>query len=59
MAVKSFTKFVQINEKYFPFGGDRVTVWLAGLDYVNELEQVSMLQNFFFFFVTDSTEGIS
>lgn len=31
------------NQEYFPFGGDRVTVWCHGLDYVNELERLDNL----------------
>ena len=31
------------NEEYFPFGGDRVTLYLYNLDYVNELEQLNSL----------------
>ena len=37
------SKWFKINEKYFPFGGDRVTVWFAGLDYVNDFEQINNL----------------
>jgi hypothetical protein len=37
------SKWFKINEKYFPFGGDRVTVWMAGLDYVNELDKINGL----------------
>ena len=37
------SKWFQANQKYFPFGGDRVTVWCNGLDYVNELEQLDNL----------------
>jgi len=36
-------KWFDANQKYFPFGGDRVTVWCNGLDYVNELEQLDNL----------------
>ena len=31
------------NEVYFPFGGDRVTIYLYNLDYVNELEELNGL----------------
>jgi predicted RND superfamily exporter protein len=37
------SKWFVANERYFPFGGDRVTVWCSGLDYVNELEQINNL----------------
>ena len=32
-----------MNKKYFPNGGDRVTVWCSGVDYVNELEELHAL----------------
>ena len=37
------SKWFVTNEKYFPFGGDRVTVWCSGLDYVNELKEINQL----------------
>ena len=37
------SRWFKINEQYFPFGGDRVTVWYAGLDYVGEMEQIHNL----------------
>ena len=37
------SKWFVANEVYFPFGGDRVTVWCSGLDYVNEMEQINNL----------------
>ena len=36
-------RWFQVNQQYFPFGGDRVTVWCTGLDYVNELERLDNL----------------
>ena len=38
-------KWFNANQKYFPFGGDRVTVWCNGLDYVNELDRLDDLAN--------------
>ncbi len=37
------SKWFVTNEKYFPFGGERVTIWCSGLDYENELEQINQL----------------
>jgi len=31
------------SKVYFPFGGDRVTVWMNGLDYENEMENINNL----------------
>jgi predicted RND superfamily exporter protein len=36
-------QWFQMNRKYFPFGGDRVTIWCHGLDYQNELEKLDDL----------------
>ena len=36
-------KWFEMNRKYFPFGGDRVTIWCHGLDYLNELEKLDAL----------------
>jgi len=37
------SKWFLANQKYFPFGGDRVTVWCNGMDYINEVEQLDDL----------------
>jgi len=37
------SKWFATNEKYFPFGGERVTVWGSGLDYVNEMDKINQL----------------
>ena len=32
-----------MNRRYFPYAGDRVTIWLSDVDYVNELEGIHEL----------------
>lgn len=38
-------KWFGVNEKYFPFGGERITVWLHDVDYTTEMENVWKLSN--------------
>jgi len=38
-------KWFGVNEKYFPFGGERVTVWFYNVNYTNEVENVLKLSN--------------
>ena len=35
--------WTDMNKKYFPYAGDRVTVWCSGVDYVQELEGLHAL----------------
>ena len=35
--------WVDMNRIYFPFGGDRVTIWCHGVDYMNELDRLDYL----------------
>jgi hypothetical protein len=32
-----------MNRRYFPYAGDRVTIWFSGVDYVNDLEGIHEL----------------
>ena len=36
-------KWFVANAKYFPFGGDRVTIWCSDLDYFNEFDKLSAM----------------
>ena len=36
-------KWFEMNRKYFPFGGDRVTIWCHELDYMTELDKLDDL----------------
>lgn len=31
------------NKKYFPFGGDRVTIWCAGVNYTDEFDKLNAM----------------
>ena len=36
-------KWFSANKEYFPFGGDRVTIWCANVDYINEFEKLNAM----------------
>jgi hypothetical protein len=37
------SNWTRMNKKYFPYGGDRVTVWCSGVDYVRDLQELHAL----------------
>ena len=36
-------KWFEANKKYFPFGGDRVTIWCSDVDYITEFDKLNQL----------------